>query len=359
MLNSLSAAPLVIRFGRIGDMVLQTPLLHLLHRRYGRPCRLLTSGPWSTALFTDHPDVAEIWELTDRHAPFLLSPERWKLLFLLRQHRGPIYVSEDSQRQLPKIRRLLALCDIPDNRCLFLDQYPPIRDEHWVDQLLRFGQLTPTAFDRLSPVPSSDQWTAPHLNIRACDRDDREAWLRKRGFDGRPLVLLQPGNKRAIKWGRPRQEDVKAWPVKNWVGLVQAMYAQLPQAVFLLCGAPTERRLLQEIRAAAALARVEIASDDLPLRRLLAVSETAHSMVSVDSGPAHVAAAGGCPLVVLYGVESPARWGRRSPTNSCVTELGGTPLTRSVSEIPLASVIKAWRSAPARSDQIACPEVAW
>ena len=46
-----ATAPLLIRFGRIGDMVLQLPLLHLLRRRYGQPCRLLTSGGWSASLF--------------------------------------------------------------------------------------------------------------------------------------------------------------------------------------------------------------------------------------------------------------------------------------------------------------------
>ena len=83
-------APLLIRFGRVGDMVLQTPLLHLLHRRYGRACRLLTSGNWPSQLLSTHPDIAAIWQLRTRHTPFLLSPERWRLVRLLAQHRGPV-----------------------------------------------------------------------------------------------------------------------------------------------------------------------------------------------------------------------------------------------------------------------------
>jgi ADP-heptose:LPS heptosyltransferase len=339
-----STAPLLIRFGRIGDMVLQTPLMHLLHRRFGEPCRLLTSGPWSEALFAANPDISEIWQLRARHAPFLLSPERWLLVRRLRRHRGPVYVSEDSHRQLPKIRRLLALSGIPNGRCLFLDQFPAAAGEHWVDQLLRFGRSTPTAFDpKISPLPERT-WTAPRLRINASDRNDRDAWLRERGFLGHPIVLVQPGNKRAIKWGRARQDDSKAWPIARWVGLLRAMGASLPDGFFLLCGSPAELSLLREIRADAGVDRVEIASEDLPLRRLGAVLETAHSMVSVDTGPAHIAAAMGCPLVVLYGAESPARWRRRSPANSPVIELGGLPRHGSVSELSLESVIHAWRS---------------
>ena len=72
--------PLVIRFGRLGDMLLQEPLLHLLRRRYGMPCRVLTRGTWTGELYRGHPDVGEIWQLRWRHRPILLSPE----------HRAPL-----------------------------------------------------------------------------------------------------------------------------------------------------------------------------------------------------------------------------------------------------------------------------
>ncbi len=334
------AIPLLIRFGRVGDMVLQTPLLHLLHHRFGHPCRLLTSGPWSVALFAGNPDVGELWQLQDRHAPFLLSPERWRMVRLLHQHRGPVYISEDSQRQLPKIRRLLALGGVGNDRCVYLDQIPHTDDEHWIDQLLRLGQTTPQVFDAPQALPEA-LWASPQLYVRPCDRDDREAWLRQRGFSGRPLVILQPGNKRAIKWGRARPDDSKAWPIARWAGFMQAMHAHLPDGIFLLCGSPAEQSLLQEIRAAATVDRVTIATHELPLRRLLAVLETAHSMISVDTGPAHIAAAVGCPLVVLYGAESRKRWSRRSASGRPVIELGGAP-NLTAEDIPLESVVQAW-----------------
>src|ERR1019366_1245122 len=43
--------PIVIRFGRLGDMVLLSPLLNLLRRRYRMPCWLIGSGggpPYAT-----------------------------------------------------------------------------------------------------------------------------------------------------------------------------------------------------------------------------------------------------------------------------------------------------------------------
>jgi heptosyltransferase-2/heptosyltransferase-3 len=152
----VAATPLLIRFGRIGDMVLQLPLLNLLHRRFGQPPRLLTSGDWPARLFASCSDVGELWQLRTRHVPPLLSPERWRAILRLHRHRGPIYVSEDSPRQLPKIRFMLALARVDPTRCLFVDQLPAREGEHWVDQLLRLGRMTrPRSSTSPPPLPAN------------------------------------------------------------------------------------------------------------------------------------------------------------------------------------------------------------
>lgn len=341
-LNAPPLTPLVVRFGLVGDMVLHTPLLHLLRRRYGLPCRLLTSGHWSSELFAGSADVSEIWELRARHRPLLLSPERWRVIGALRSHGGPVYVTEEGTRYAGKIRRLLALAAIEPARCVFLSEQPQ-QDEHWVDRLLRFGALTPPALHAEGyPSPAADASNAPHLEVHPADREDRDAWLHRRGLSGHELILLQPGNKRAIRHARRSQDDPKAWPINRWSALVQAIHASMPMARILLCGSPSEAGLLRDMRTAAGVDGVEVAADDLPLRRLLAIMEVAHSMVAVDTGPAHMAAAIDCPLVVLYGTGSPREWGRRSPSGSPVIELGGPPEHQSAAEIPLDQVVDAW-----------------
>ncbi len=338
--------PLVVRFGRVGDMALHIPLLRLLHKRYRHPCTVLTSGPWSRPLFAGSEDVASIWQLRARHGQLLLSPERWRVVLALRRHRGPIYVTEDMPRHIAKIRRLFWLAGIGPDQCVFLIDHPIREVEHWVDRLQRIGQLTPKAFDGSRfPVVREDIWSAPRLAVGEDDRRDLDAWLRKRGFSpDRPLVVLHPGNKRSMKWGRPRSVDSKAWPVERWVGLVRAMHRLLPAATLLLCGSKAEQNLLDEIHCAAALDVVALATDDLPLRRYIALLEIAHSMVAVDTGPAHLAAAVGCPLVVLYGADSPLRWSRRSPVQRPVLELGGTSPQGGIRDIQLDDVIDAWLS---------------
>src|SRR5277367_101728 len=101
--------PIVIRFGRIGDMVMLSPLLNLLRFRYGMPCWLFGAGPWAAQLYRGHDDIAQIWCLNGRHTPLLLSPTWWRVLWALR-HSGesPIYVCETMASQLNRIKGLLA-----------------------------------------------------------------------------------------------------------------------------------------------------------------------------------------------------------------------------------------------------------
>ena len=71
-------------------------------------------------------------------------------------------------------------------------------------------------------------------------------------------------------------------------------------------------------------------------------------MVSVDTGPAHLAAAMGCPLVVLFGGRFPSMWAPRSGRGSAVTVIGGLPDVRRIDEIDTAQVVSAWGTLPTR-----------
>jgi len=124
------------------------------------------------------------------------------------------------------------------------------------------------------------------------------------------------------------------------------MHAALPQALLLLRGAPRERLLLGWIEQAARLRCVVPA--EVPLPRLLALCTRAHSMVSVDTGPAHAAAALSLPLVVLFGAHAQAEWLPRSPSGSAVVGLGGPPESSRLDEIAVERVFAAWHSLPGR-----------
>ncbi|MEO6967961.1 MAG: glycosyltransferase family 9 protein [Rhodanobacteraceae bacterium] len=346
-----SHPPLVVRFGAVGDMVLLTPLLHLLCRRYGQPCRVLGSGAWLAPLYADNPVVADVLTLRSRRRPYLLDRTQQKLAKVLRaQPPGPVYVCDDYATG--KIRWLLTRGDVNPEQCVYA--YPDCllgSEEHWIDRWLRFGAMTPPAFmSRAQPAHVEGMQHAPRLYVDEADRADLDAWLQRLGLSSRPLVLLQPGNKRTLKRGRAGQlGDDKLWPLERWAALIRALLARNVDAHVVLCGAPPEQALLRATARAASGDRVHAVGDDLPLRRLLALCERASGMISVDTGPAHAAAALGCPLIVLFGAARPAQWMPRSPSGSPVIALGGWPRSTRVVDITLDEVLAAWDAMPLRA----------
>jgi heptosyltransferase-2/heptosyltransferase-3 len=339
--------PVVIQFGRFGDMVMLSSVLQLLHQRFGRPCVVLGAGPWNRQLFLNHPDVARVWSFT-RHVSMALGFTWWRAVWTLRRSApGPVYVCERQLRQVKRIRRLLAFSGIDPARCLYITDERAAEGEHWVDRLVGFARRTPPALSEGSyPLPPEACRPAPRLQVVASERAELRTWLQGHGWEGRTLVLIQPGNFRSMSRGRDRWQgarvDDKAWPLADWVSLLRKIGARLPGALLVLCGAPQEGPMLEQIRLASSLPQVVVA--ELPMRRLLALCELAHSMISVDTGPAHAAAALGLPLLVLYGAESPRQWLPRSPSGSPVVALGGPPRLTRVDQITVEEVFEQWRA---------------
>lgn len=337
--------PFVTRFARVGDMVMLTALLRLLHSRYGKPCHVAVIGPFNHEMFVGNPDVEATFTF-GRHTPFPLSPDWPRVRAALRRTApGPIYVCDYHPKQLPRIKRLLACSGIDHRRVLYFGPDPSLGDVHWVDCLLRFGERTPAALSVTDyPVPSPCNDFAPRLYIQDHERAERDAWLAARGWAGKPLVLIQPGNHRSMsskreRWRRLNTDD-KAWPIGHWVALLAKIHARLPQAILVLRGSSEEVPLLEEIRAASGLGCVGVAG--LALRPTFALCEVAHSMISTDTGPAHAAAALGLPLVVIYGATLPWVWLPRTPSGSTVLGVGGPPAYSRVDEVPVEAVLDTW-----------------
>lgn len=345
------AAPIVLRFGALGDMILLTPLLHRLHRRYGRPCRVVGSGAWLAPLFAGHPDVESVWPLRSRKRPYWLDRSQQRLVAALRgETRAPVYVCDDYA--LDKIRWLLDRAGVAPERRAFANPDCLLGDaEHWIERWLRFATMTPDAF--VTRVPEGcvdDVLHAPRLIVSDVDRADLDTWLHARGFAVAPLLLVQPGNKRTLKRGRAGQlGDDKFWPPERWAALLRALATGHADAHILLCGVPAEQPMLRTLAQSTHCGRVHAVGDALPLRRLLALCERAAGMISVDTGPAHAAAALGCPLVVMYGAGRPAQWLPRSPARSPVIALGGPPQRTRVAAIGLDEVLAAWNALPLRA----------
>ena len=339
----MSPPPLIVRCGALGDMVLLAPLIHALAQRYGQPVDLLTSGPWTEPLWAHDPAINHLQLLTSRKTPYWVCPSQWHAVHWLRgRGRGPVYLCDRGI----EIRALLKRAGVMREDIVDYFNLPaPLQadSQQWPDQWLALAKFDPVSAFPSRPADQSPQLRVPRLTIDDHARNEVSAFLSARGVDG-ALVLLQPGNKRTHKRGRTatRQHN-KFWPAEHWAAVATGILADLPGATVVLCGSAPEFGVLEDIRECARDPRVHNLAPELTIPRLLAMTERAHSFVSVDSGPAHVAAALGCPLVVLFGAAPIPMW---KPIGTApVVVLGGArgPASR-VDDIPVAEVLAAWRS---------------
>ncbi|EQD28577.1 glycosyl transferase family protein, partial [mine drainage metagenome] len=190
---------------------------------------------------------------------------------------------------------------------------------------------------------------APRLFTLEAERSQRDALLRERGWNSRPLVLIQPGTARTLsarsrkRW---RRDNDRSWPVERWRELLHAVHARAPQAVLILRGAVSELPLLRQMHAAIGLADLEVLG--LGLRASFALMEVAESMITMDTGMAHAAAACGLPVAVIMGANPQSRVLPRAAAGGTVAGLGGPPVTTRADQIAVEAVFAAWCALPAR-----------
>ena len=342
----MSAPPLVVRCGAFGDMVMVTTLIRLLAARYESKVDVVSSGGWTPPLLETAPELGHLQMLTSRKTPYLFCPSQWQLVRWLRARgRGPVYLCDTD----PEIRALLQRAGVVDDDIVHRLPSDDAVDgvtRLWPDRWVSMGQRNPVQPYPVRNDVDAQAYRLPKLVITEASRIELASWRESKGLQG-PVVLFQPGNKRTHKRGDvATRQHPKFWSPENWAATAQAIWQSMPDAQVVLCGSPMEHPVLEEIRHASANdPRMHNMAHELPVPRLLALTESAHSMVSVDTGPAHAAAALGCPLVVLFGAASPKMWRPLGP--GLILTLGGEKGEDSrVSDIPADAVISAWQSLP-------------
>jgi len=342
----VTARPLVMRCGAFGDMVLLTALLRQLQLRFDAPADLIASGAWTVPLLQGQPGVGEIFVLGSRRSPYWASPSQQRLVRWLRaREAGPTWFCDADAG-----RDLLRRGGIPDDFVCEDQALPRLPGEHFVDRWIRFANQNPPAFAEL-PEPAHQRIESHAvLNIDAKARNALEPWLARRGISNRELILIQAGNKRTMRgWLRGRASNTKYWPAERWAEVIRALRAARPDAAILLLGVQQEFSLNAQIMRCANVPGLHNVAQDLPIRILLPLLERAASLVSVDTGPAHAAAALKCPTVALFGTSDPLLYrpgGVTTPAVALVGVIDGRP---NILGIEAKTVIAAWRKLTAAS----------
>jgi len=124
--------------------------------------------------------------------------------------------------------------------------------------------------------------------------DDR---LRQAGFDpvADELLLLNPG----------AQKEMKRWPAERFGAFADEM-AQRHGLTPAVTGSPAERDILDRVIASASVPVIDLPAMGMDLHLMKSFVRRSRMMVTNDTGPRHVAAAFGIPVVTLFGPTTPA-----------------------------------------------------
>jgi heptosyltransferase-2 len=110
-----------------------------------------------------------------------------------------------------------------------------------------------------------------------------------------PLVLLNPG----AQYGA-----AKCWLPEYFAELADRLMDEL-DATVLISGAPREKQIVESIKRHMRRAPVDLPRAGLSLGSLKEIVRRCDLMVTNDTGPRHIAAAFGVPVVTLFGPTDP------------------------------------------------------
>jgi lipopolysaccharide heptosyltransferase I len=296
---------LIVRLSALGDVVHVLPLLDALRR--ARPDAHIG---WlveekAASLLAGHSQIDRLW----------VAP-RWEVQRLWRERR----FAAAARRLLGAVRELRAA-----RYQLTLDAQCNLRSAAWAlasGARRRIGFAPPYTKEKAhwlstervqAPVggqhkalrnlellgPLGIRLGAPRAVLPLPEPACRQAASLREELGRDPVVALHPG---VSGFG-----DLKRWPAERFAALALRLRERCGARSLVTWG-PGERELADSVVAASQGAAV-LAPAQASLLELAAVYQACDALVAGDTGPLHLAAALGVPVVGLYGSKDPAIYG--------------------------------------------------
>ncbi|GAP61933.1 heptosyltransferase II [Ardenticatena maritima] len=294
---------LVVKPADLGDLLFVTPALRALRETFPHARIDLFAPPRSAFLLRDCPYVDEIvafdkYAFDDPRA--LLSPRGWwalaRLAWDLRRRRyDALVIPRHLTTALGALKfAALALASgapiragLDNGRGWFLTHRVP--DEG-------FGARHEVEYD-LAVVATLGARTRDHRLWLPCD-ERAEAWAEALVQHwARPLVVMHPGS--------GAYSTARRWPAEHFAALADAWYARHGGTVALVDATAD----ITSVVCTHAQAPLVDLGGRTTLLQTIALLRRADLFVGNDSGPLHLAAAAGVPVVGVYGPSNWRAWG--------------------------------------------------
>jgi lipopolysaccharide heptosyltransferase II len=305
---------LLLRLERIGDLLMTLEAIGAVRAAAGDAEIDLVVGSWNEPIARSIPGLRLVevldaeWLRRDGQglglAALLRRARAWRAL----RYDLAINFEGDIRSNL-----LLALSgtprrigfDMAGGGPLLTDAVPFDPRQHVSVNTLR---LVARAFPGFGHPDAAEHMPRPPLLSVPDDHRQRAAALlgdgSSRHTPKRPLVGIHASGGR----------EIKQWHPERFAEVASAL-RDARDAVIVLTGAPEDREVVDQVKSRIAGDVIDLCGR-ADLLTLAAVLERLDLFISGDTGPMHLAAAVGTPVVALFGPSDPARWGPDgSPTN--------------------------------------------
>jgi heptosyltransferase-2 len=121
-----------------------------------------------------------------------------------------------------------------------------------------------------------------------------------------PSLNLKGDNKISVLFHAAAAHPDKMYPIKSWAEIIKKL-SNIHNINAYFIGAEQDKALYQELMDTANIQGFNLAGK-LSLRESMALLKKIDLAICVDSGPAHLANAAGCPTITLFGPTDPVRW---------------------------------------------------
>ena len=291
---------LILKPSSLGDVIQALPVLRLLKLHYPKSDIFWWIDSALAPLLEGDPDLAGIVRFERRR---WVRPRYWPEMFRslrwLRAQQFDLVIDlqcllrSGAFAWLSRGKFLVGLDEMREGARGFYDVAVPRRSfhTHAVDWYL--SVLPPLGV----PVHNHFQWLPERPEIAAQVKDK---WFSRpqSAIRNPQLILLQPG----ARW------ENKRWPAQHFAGLVSLLIKKFPAVHFAIIGSGEDRPLGEAV-ARAAPERCLNLCGATSLPEMIEWIRLGDLMITNDTGPMHVAAALGKPLVALFGPTEPRRTG--------------------------------------------------
>jgi len=299
---------LIVRIGAVGDVLMATPLVSAIRRAYPDSHIGFLTSHYAMPLLQYNKEIDALYSIKYRKLPFWLSREKqrltnemrkkkWDVIFLLESN--PIFAS-----LIKKFNAEAVYGFKGETNGYLTDSIPFLPDSHVISNFLKLGSLLGKDFDEF---PMKLSW-----NDAAAEKV--KTILNKLPYSY-PRIAIHAGFGPSGKRGR-KAIGVRSWPIDRFKETIVRLNKKTG-ASFILTGTAEEFTTNESITKGLKFPLLNLAGQTT-IPELGALLKEMDMLISIDSSPAHIAAAVGTPLIVLWGPSIEAKMKPMSLNSSVV-----------------------------------------